>query len=97
MEVTEALVGHPVEVTAATPSLRIAPAWGSARASGDRVRGVILATGVNADGQGSGQLATPSTDAQADLLMGMSAATIDQSGTAAGMVAMRQSPPGNRT
>jgi acyl transferase domain-containing protein/acyl carrier protein len=35
---------------------------------GDRVRGVLLATGVNADGRGSGQLATPSAEAQAELL-----------------------------
>lgn len=40
----------------------------SARASGDPVRGVLLATAVNADGKGSGQLATPSSDAQAALL-----------------------------
>ena len=40
----------------------------AALADRDRVRGVVLATAVNADGRGSGQLATPSTDAQAALL-----------------------------
>ena len=40
----------------------------AARANRDPVRGVLLATGVNADGRGSGQLATPSADAQAELL-----------------------------
>jgi acyl transferase domain-containing protein/acyl carrier protein len=40
----------------------------AARADHDPVRGVVLATGVNADGRGSGQLATPSADAQAELL-----------------------------
>ena len=40
----------------------------AAIADRDRVRGVVLATAVNADGRGSGQLATPSIDAQAALL-----------------------------
>lgn len=40
----------------------------AARSDRDPVRGVVLATGVNADGRGSGQLATPSSDAQAELL-----------------------------
>lgn len=40
----------------------------NARADRDPIRGVLLATGVNADGRGSGQLATPSSDAQAELL-----------------------------
>src|SRR5690606_15590647 len=39
-----------------------------AREDRDPVRGVLLATAVNADGKGSGQLATPSSDAQAELL-----------------------------
>lgn len=39
-----------------------------ALADRDPIRGVILATAVNADGQGSGQLATPSADAQTELL-----------------------------
>ena len=36
-----------------------------AQAERDRIRGVLLATGVNADGRGSGQLATPSAEAAA--------------------------------
>lgn len=35
---------------------------------GDRIRGVILGTMVNADGRASGHLATPSADAQRELL-----------------------------
>src|SRR5699024_1911442 len=40
----------------------------AAQSSGDSIRGVLLATSVNANGKGSGQLATPSSDAQAELL-----------------------------
>lgn len=39
-----------------------------ARRDGDRIRARILATGVNADGRSSGQLATPSASAQRELL-----------------------------
>lgn len=39
-----------------------------ARAAENRVRALILGSAVNADGQGSGQLATPSEEAQAQLL-----------------------------
>lgn len=39
-----------------------------ATADGDPIRAVVLGTAVNADGRGSGQLATPSTEAQAELL-----------------------------
>lgn len=40
----------------------------SAFRDGDPVRGMVVESGVNADGRGSGHLATPSTDAQRALL-----------------------------